>query len=332
MRVLRKLISSLFFICFLSSCTDSYSTYSYSGYALGTKFNIIYNSTEPFTNLEFIADSIFFDLNKSLSTYIPNSDISKINSGDSSVQVDDNFITVFNKSKSIWKHTNGYFDPTAGILTNAYGLGPNTVPKYYVNNDSIMNFIGFEKVFLENRSVKISKGMYLDFNAIAKGYCVDLLSNVLKENDIKNHLIEIGGEMYASGINNITNTNWKVGISDPLQPEINKQKIFLNNNALASSGNYRKFLIEPDTGFKIVHTINPNNGRADQTNILATSVIAKNCMTAYAYATAFMAMPLDKSINLINTDESLDGMIIYLDVKNEIQTFYSLGFKNSIFN
>tara|TARA_B100000768_G_scaffold56565_1_gene55010 strand:- start:5950 stop:6804 length:855 start_codon:yes stop_codon:yes gene_type:complete len=283
-------------------------------------------------DLEFIADSIFFDLNKSLSTYIPNSDISKINNGDNSVQVDDNFITVFNKSKSIWKHTKGYFDPTAGILANAYGLGPNTVPKYYVNTDSIMNFIGFEKVFLENRSVKISKGMFLDFNAIAKGYCVDLLSKVLKENDIKNHLIEIGGEMYASGINNITNTNWKVGISDPLQPEINKQKIFLNNNALASSGNYRKFLIEPDTGFKIVHTINPNNGRADQTNILATSVIAKNCMTADAYATAFMAMPLEKSINLINTDESLDGMIIYLDVNNEIQTFYSLGFKNSIFN
>ena len=332
MMVSRKLISSLFFICFLISCTKSYNTYSYSGYALGTKFTIIYNSAKPLKNLESMADSIFFNLNKSLSTYIPSSDISKINNGYDLIEVDDNFINVFNKSKSIWKHTMGYFDPTAGILANAYGLGPNTVPKYSVNVDSIMNFIGFEKVLLNNRSVKLNKGMYLDFNAIAKGYCVDLLSNALKKNNITNHLIEIGGEMYASGINNITNTRWKVGISDPLKPDDTKQKIFLKNIALASSGNYRKFLIDPETGVKIVHTINPNNGSANQTNILASSVIAENCMTADAYATAFMAMPLDKSISLINDDKSLDGMIIYFDSNNEIQTYYSSGFKKLIFD
>ncbi len=332
MMVSRKLISSLFFICFLISCTKSYNTYSYSGYALGTKFTIIYNSAKPLKNLESMADSIFFNLNKSLSTYIPSSDISKINNGYDLIEVDDNFINVFNKSKSIWKHTMGYFDPTSGILANAYGLGPNTTPKYSINLDSIMNFIGFEKVSLNNRSVKLNKGMYLDFNAIAKGYCVDLLSNALKENNITNHLIEIGGEMYASGINNITNSRWKVGISDPLKPDNTKQKIFLKNTALASSGNYRKFLIDPETGIKIVHTINPNNGSANQTNILASSVIAENCMTADAYATAFMAMPLDKSISLINDDKSLDGMIIYFDSNNEIQTYYSSGFKKLIFD
>ena len=332
MMVSRRLISFLFFICFLISCTKSYNTYSYSGYALGTEFTIIYNSEKPLKNLESITDSIFFDLNKSLSTYISSSDISKINNGYDLVEVDDNFIKVFNKSKSIWKHTMGYFDPTAGILANAYGLGPNTVPKYSVNVDSIMNYIGFDKVLLNNRIVKLNKGMYLDFNAIAKGYCVDLLSKVLKENNIKNHLIEIGGEMYASGTNNITNTSWKVGISDPLKPDYTKQKLFLKNSALASSGNYRKFLIDPETGDKIVHTINPNTGSADETNILASSVIAENCMTADAYATAFMAMPLEKSMDLINADDSLDGMIIYFDSNNEIQTYYSQGFKQLIFD
>ena len=332
MMVSRRLISSLFFISFLISCTESYNTFSYSGYALGTKFTIIYNSEKPLKNLESITDSIFFDLNKSLSTYIPSSDISKINNGYDLIEVDDNFINVFNKSKSIWKHTMGYFDPTSGILANAYGLGPNTTPKYSINLDSIMNFIGFEKVSLNNRSVKLNKGMYLDFNAIAKGYCVDLLSNTLKENNISNHLIEIGGEMYASGINNITNSRWKVGISDPLKPDNTKQKIFLKNTALASSGNYRKFLIDPETGIKIVHTINPNNGSANQTNVLASSVIAENCMTADAYATAFMAMPLEKSMDLINADDSLDGMIIYFDSNNEIQTYYSQGFKQLIFD
>ena len=332
MMVSRRLISSLFFISFLISCTESYNTFSYSGYALGTKFTIIYNSEKPLKNLESITDSIFFDLNKSLSTYISSSDISKINNGYDLIEVDDNFINVFNKSKSIWKHTMGYFDPTSGILANAYGLGPNTTPKYSINLDSIMNFIGFEKVSLNNRSVKLNKGMYLDFNAIAKGYCVDLLSNALKENNISNHLIEIGGEMYASGINNITNSRWKVGISDPLKPDNTKQKIFLKNTALASSGNYRKFLIDPETGIKIVHTINPNNGSANQTNVLASSVIAENSMTADAYATAFMAMPLEKPMDLINADDSLDGMIIYFDSNNEIQTYYSQGFKQLIFD
>ena len=334
MRVSRRLISFLFFVSFLFSCnnTNTYNSYSYSGYALGTKFTIIYNSVKPLKNLESITDSIFFDLNKSLSTYIPSSDISKINKGNNLIEVDDNFINVFNKSKLIWNNTQGYFDPTAGILTNAYGLGPNTIPKYSVNVDSIMSFIGFEKVSLNNRSVELNKGMYLDFNAIAKGYCVDLLSKSLKANNISNHLIEIGGEMYASGINIITNSRWKVGISDPLKPENTKQKIFLKNKALASSGNYRKFLIDPQTGVRIVHTINPNNGSANQTNVLATSVIANNCMTADAYATAFMAMPLDKSISLINENKSLDGMIIYSDSNNKIQTYYSSGFKKLIFD
>ena len=104
MMVSRRLISSLFFISFLISCTESYNTFSYSGYALGTKFTIIYNSEKPLKNLESITDSIFFDLNKSLSTYIPSSDISKINNGYDLIEVDDNFINVFNKSKSIWKH------------------------------------------------------------------------------------------------------------------------------------------------------------------------------------------------------------------------------------
>ena len=330
---LKKLISLFILASLCFSCKNSLKTHVFSGYALGTSFKIVYSSEDELYNIEELTDSIFFQINRSLSTYLISSDISKINNGIDSIIVDSHFKNVFNQSKIIWESSNGFFDPTVGSLVNAYGLGPNLDTSRVFNIDSLMNLTGFENVTLLNdRIVKKKIGIFLDFNAIAKGYCVDVISKMLIDNQITNHLIEIGGEMYASGINNITNTNWKVGISDPLQPEINKQKIFLNNNALASSGNYRKFLIEPDTGFKIVHTINPNNGRADQTNILATSVIAKNCMTADAYATAFMAMPLDKSINLINTDESLDGMIIYLDVKNEIQTFYSLGFKNSIFN
>ena len=328
---LKKSISFYFLLILFLSCNKPDQTYSYNGFALGTNFNILYNSDKPLKNLNKLTDSIFFDLNKSLSTYIQSSDISKINNGDNSIIVDENFKKVFNASKIIWEESGGYFDPTIGLLTNAYGLGPNTNPNYSINVDSLLNFTGFEKVNLTDNKVNLQKGMFLDFNAIAKGYGVDLISNLLKDNGIDDFLIDIGGEMYASGINSVSKTSWRVGISDPLKPENSKQKIYLQNKALASSGNYRKFLIDPISGNKIVHTINPLNGSAKQTNVLATSVLANDCMTADAYATAFMAMPIEESKKIMKKELELEGMIVYVDAFNEIKTFYTSGFSELIF-
>ena len=328
---LKKLVKLSFVFILLLGCDKPIKTFSYSSYALGTNFNVLYNSYDPVANFDKLSDSIFDALNKSMSTYIRESDISKINSGDSLVKVDKNFIKVFKKSKSIWKSTNGYFDPTIGILTNAYGLGPNTVPNFSINVDSILAFTGFEKVNINKGLVDIKKGMFLDFNAIAKGYAVDLISELLIKNGIHSYLIDIGGEMFASGINTVSNSKWRVGISDPLKPENSKQKIYLQNKALASSGNYRKFLIDPISGNKIVHTINPLNGSAKQTNVLATSVLANDCMTADAYATAFMAMPIEESKKIMKKELDLEGMIVYVDAFNEIKTFYTPGFSELIF-
>ena len=329
---LKKSISFYFLLILFLSCNKPDQTYSYSGFALGTNFNILYNSDKPLKNLNKLTDSIFFDLNKSLSTYIPSSDISKINNGDNSILVDENFKKVFNASKIIWEESGGYFDPTIGLLTNAYGLGPNTNPNYSINVDSLLNFTGFEKVNLTDNKINLQKGMFLDFNAIAKGYGVDLISNLLKDNGIDNFLIDIGGEMYASGINSVSKTSWRVGISDPTNPGKSKQKIFIKDKGLASSGNYRKFLINPISGDKIVHTVNPLNGSARETNVLAASVIAKDCMTADGYATAFMAMPLEKTKILISTNPEIEAMVVYVDSQNEINTFYSQGFEELIFD
>ncbi|MBL6647502.1 MAG: FAD:protein FMN transferase [Flavobacteriaceae bacterium] len=328
---MKKLVKLSFVFILLLGCDKPIKTFSYSSYALGTNFNVLYNSYDPVANFDKLSDSIFDALNKSMSTYIRESDISKINSGDSLVKVDKNFIKVFKKSKSIWKSTNGYFDPTIGLLTNAYGLGPNTVPNFSINVDSILAFTGFEKVNINKGLVDIKKGMFLDFNAIAKGYAVDLISELLIKNGIQNYLIDIGGEMFASGINTVSNSKWRVGISDPLKPENSKQKIYLKNKALASSGNYRKYLIDPISGNKIVHTINPLNGSAKQTNVLATSVLANDSMTADAYATAFMAMPIEESKKIMKKEMELEGMIVYVDAFNEIKTFYTPGFSELIF-
>lgn len=328
---LKKSISLFFLIFFIYSCEKNISTYSFNGYALGTNFNVLYNSEKPLKNFKKQTDSLFSKFNKSLSTYIQSSDISRINNGENSIIVDDYFIKVFKKSKSIWKDSEGYFDPTIGLLTNAYGLGPNKIQNYSINIDSLLNYTGFEKVNLVNNQIQMKNGMFLDFNAIAKGYAVDLISEILIENGVNNFLIDIGGEMYANEINNVKNTNWRVGITDPLNPDKKNNRIFLENKAIASSGNYRKFLIDPISGNKIVHTINPLNGSAKQTNVLATSVLANDCMTADAYATAFMAMPIEESKKIMKKELELEGMIVYVDAFNEIKTFYTSGFSELIF-
>lgn len=330
---LKKLTSLLLFAFLCFSCANSPKTHIYSGYALGTSFKIVYSSEHSLDNIEELTDSIFFEINRSLSTYLISSDISKINNGIDSIIVDSHFKNVFYQSKIIWKSSNGFFDPTIGILVNAYGLGPNSNTSRFFNKDSLMNLTGFENVTLLNdRIVKKKNGIFLDFNAIAKGYCVDVISKMLIDNQITNHLIEIGGEMYASGLNSTSNTPWRVGIADPLNSDPNSYnlRITLKDKALASSGNYRKFLIDSITGKKIVHTVNPKNGNAYSTNVLGTSVLADNCISADGYATAFMAMPLEESKLLISSLLNIEVMIVYLDEKNEVKTYFTKKFENLI--
>lgn len=315
----------------LSSCKQDPqpNIYTIQGIALGTTYKVLYISENPEPNVKKSIDSIFNVINQSLSTYIESSDISKINQGIESVKVDEHFVNVFNKSKEIWNLTDGFFDPTIGIITKAYGLGPIDDNIQKINIDSLLSFTGFEKVSLiNNLIVKEKKEIFLDFNAIAKGYCVDIISKLLKDKKINNHLVEIGGEMVASGKNLVSNEFWRVGITNPVNPNSKNflKKILLNNSALASSGNYRKFIIDEFSGEKIVHTINPKNGKAYETNVLGTSVIAKDCITADAYATAFMAMPLQNSIDLISKIEEIEVMIIYLNENKDVDVFLSKNF------
>lgn len=332
-----KKLASIFFVLLFISCSNEYrpTIYSHSGKALGTSFKILYSANKPLKNIDYLTDSIFVEINQSMSTYIKNSDISKINRGIDSIKVDYHFEKVFNKSKIIWKSTDGFFDPTIGLLVNAYGLGSENDIKSFVNIDSLLKFTGFEKVSMKNNLVfKESKEIYLDFNAIAKGYCVDVISKMLKNNNINNHLVEIGGEMVASGNNQVTNSPWRVGIIDPTNVKSNNliTRIELNNRSLASSGNYRKYLIDKESGKKIVHTINPKNGNAFSTNILGSSVVAQDCITADAYATSFMAMPLEKSVELISSLENIDVMIVYYDKNNDVRVYKTKGFERLILN
>lgn len=340
MDLLKYSIRLLFFIFFLAtvfSCSlgpDSYVKNISFGGALGTSYSITY-LTEKEIDLQSEIDSVFQVINHSMSTYIPDSDISKINKGDSTVRVDQMFREVFQLSQDVHTNTNGYFDPTVGALVNAWGFGPGDIVEMDSSKvDSILQFVGLDKVRL-NSDGTISKKdprIYMDFNAIAKGYAIDRLAVLLDQKDIENYLIEVGGEIISKGENKIKNKSWIVGIDDPKIEEGRRLKLTLQlaDKAMASSGNYRKFRVDSITGQKYVHTIDPKTGYTKDSQILAVSVIANTCARADAYATAMMAMELSESKKVLDLHKELDAYIIYLERDGEVAEFMTPGFKKLV--
>ncbi len=306
------------------------------GNALGTTYSIIYIAEEELDYQKEI-DSVFQVLNQSMSTYIPSSDISKINEGDSTVVVDDMFKEVFEVSSEVHKASNGYFDPTIGVLANAWGFGPGEqIELDSLRVDSLLRYVGWEKVQLNNDHTisKTYPSIRFDFNAVAKGYAIDRLGAMLDAKGLENYLVEVGGEVLAKGTNLVSGKQWSVGIDDP-QAETGrqlKQIVSLKDVAMASSGNYRKFRVDPETGEKYVHTINPKTGYTKNSNVLATSVVAKTCALADAFATTFMAMDLEDSKQVLQDHDELDAYIIYLDENGVTQEFFTPGFETLIKN
>jgi thiamine biosynthesis lipoprotein len=318
----------------LTACGNGIRQQYNSGEALGTTYNITYLTTEAL-DMQAGIDSVFAAVNASMSTYIPGSDISRINRGDSSIVVDPMFREVLAISKQVYTRTNGYFDPTVGVLVNAWGFGPE--PAMEMDStvvDSLLQFVGFDKIGLtpDNRIHKAVPGIRFDFNAIAKGYAIDRLAAMLAGHGLENFLVEVGGEVVARGMNLKKQAQWVVGIDDPQAFEERrlKKKIQLKDRALASSGNYRKFRIDSLTGRRYVHTIDPKTGYTKNSNVLAASVIANTCALADAYATAFMAMDLDESIKLLVAQKELEAYIIYLDEKGEAKEFMTTGFRELV--
>jgi thiamine biosynthesis lipoprotein len=245
------------------------------------------------------------------------------------------FKEVFVLSKEIYEATNGYFDPTVGNLVNAWGFGPEEqMVMDSVKVDSLLNYVGFDKVQIssENIIVKEDANIYFDFNAIAKGYAIDRVAAMLNDKGLQNFLVEVGGEIVAKGTNVVKNKPWVVGIDDPEAVGGRELKLLINleNKALASSGNYRKYRIDSITGKRYVHTIDPITGYTKDSNTLGVTLIAENCALADAYATAFMAMDLDEAFKLISSSEKLEAYIVYFDNKGETKEFLTAGFKRIV--
>ena len=198
-----------------------------------------------------------------------------------------------------------YFDPSIGLLLDYAGFGP-IKNQNIVSEDSlaiILKTVGFDKIdIIDGQVRKLNNKSKLDFNAIAKGYAVDVISEFLNSKSIDNYMVDIGGEIRTSGKNHHRDMFWSIAIENPSQTKVMTsfiKKIKLQNAAIATSGNYRNFRIDSVTGNKYVHIINPINGQFEQTNIFSVSVLSKSCFVSDAFATAMMAGSLDyaKKIN-----------------------------------
>ena len=312
MNILVKIISFLSLL--LISCNVDSSNYKrIQGDAFGTTYQVIVESESNSSKIKQSIDSIFEVVNNSMSTYRSNSIISKVNQSQNPVKVDSHFIEVLKKSKDIWKLSNGYFDPTAGSIVNLYGMGPNnkiqSINEYKI--DSVMQYVGLDKVYLnqQNFIVKTDENVYIDFNAIAKGYSVDLIKDLLININSNNFLIEVGGELITIGVNE-KNKKWKVAIQNPVDLNSYYSEITLDGMSLATSGNYRKFRLDSETGVRYAHIVNPINGQSMSNNILSASVIANSCIEADAWATSLMLMDPVEAIEIINNIADIEVLIL----------------------
>jgi FAD:protein FMN transferase len=303
------------------------------GYIQGTTYHITYEYNKK-KDLHQEIEKILHDFDKSLSSYEPQSIISRINSNDPSVVADDLFIEVYNKSLEVNQKTNGVFDITVAPIVNAWGFGfkpGNDVDSSLI--DSLMHFVGMSKVHLKGKKiVKDNSSVMLDVNAIAQGFSVDVVCHFLDKKKVKNYLVEIGGELKSKGINS-KGKDWVIGIDKPIDGnQIAGQSlqaiISIKDKALSTSGNYRAFYEK--NGIKYAHTMNPKTGYPVLSNLLSATVLADDCITADAYATAFMVMGVEKSIDFLSDNKFLEAYLVYNNDSGIYKVYATNGMKTHI--
>ena len=320
----------LVFITFFS-CSELKKT-SLSGLIFGTSYNIQFYSSGNSNYSNEIVD-IFKEIDMSMSTYKKTSIISRVNNNNS-VQLDDHFKNVFSFSKKIYEITGGRFDPSIGLLVNYWGFGPEKfVPDSKINpNDQftyLLSKTGFNRFEIIDNKLSRPMDSYIDFNAIAKGYAVDEVAKFLKNKQIDNFLVEIGGEINSSGINIDKNKPWLVAIDMPRfdGDRSNYSSLELNNISLASSGTYRKFKID-SMGNRYAHIINPLTGYPTKTNILSVTVKASSCIEADAYATAIHSMNIEEIKEFFSFNNNISSLVIFENDKNELEELILNNFYN----
>jgi len=300
------------------------------GEAQGTTYSITYLQPQGTDLHEKIAKRLHeFDL--SLSTYVPQSIISRINRNDTAVRTDDDFEEMFRVAKTVSDQTHGAFDITVGPLVKAWGFGfGNSSHRKIPDVKEILPYVGYNKIRIEDHKlIKENPQIIVDANALAQGQSSDVIGKLLENNGCRNYMVEIGGEVVCKGLNP-EGKKWRIGIDKPIDDStsiINEIQsiVAISNIAITTSGNYRKFYYL--NGKKYAHEIDPHTGYPVVHNLLSATVVAPTCIQADAYATAFMVMGVDSSLQICKRIPNLDCYLIYTDKHGKNQVVYTKGFK-----
>jgi len=300
------------------------------GSVFGTFYHITYQSGQ---NLQTGVEATLQEVDKSLSPFNKESVITAINNN-TSMDTNTMFTDVFQLAQEVSVATDGAFDITVAPLVNLWGFGFKNMDNVSEEKvDSLLQYVGYEKVKLvEGKIVKECPETMLDCSAIAKGYGVDAVGLYLESQGVKNYMVEIGGEVRVRGTNP-KGELWHVGINKPNDDPTNmnneiEQVLQLTQMAMATSGNYRNFY-EKD-GKKYAHTIDPRTGHPVQHSILSSTVLAKDCATADAYATAFMVLGLEEAKKVLAQHPDLMAFFIYSDDEGGTHDWCSPGLKEMI--
>ncbi len=316
---MKRYIYMLLTLILSTSCDSSrVNRYEIQGFAQGSTYSVVYLSSEEKVTRHSI-DSLLNLFDASCSMYNQSSLISQINRGES-VVVDCYIKECVEIAASISEASDGMYDITVKPLVEAYGfLRDGGVGGYNAlspNIDSLLQYVGYEKVAVVGDSLVLEQGVQIDLNSIAQGYSVDILSRFIEEQGVSDYLVEIGGEIYAKGLNN-SGMPWRVGIDKPTDgnysPGADLQSVVaISGSGLATSGNYRKFYLDKD-GNRINHTFNPKSGESVQTTILSATVTAATAALADGYATLMMTLTVDDAIAFLESMPELGAYLVYSD-------------------
>lgn len=305
-------------VCCFSAEESQYQHTQGSIFKTGANFKYKYKEA---LDKEIFARLDSFDL--SLNPFNKQSIIYKVNNN-IPVEVDDWFITVFERAQLVARLTGGIYDITAAPLINLWGFGYEKRSEATQEViDSIRQFVGYNKVHLEGRKVvKDDPRLQLNASSLAKGYAVDVIAELLEMKGIEDYMVEIGGEVRVKGKNPKGN-DWKIGITKPIDDNTGKDQgnqhlIELHGGAMATSGNSRNYYIKD--GKKYAHTINPLTGYPVESDILSATVLFPDCITADAFATAFMAMGMKEAVALAKNIKYLSYLFIYKDEEGKFRS------------
>ena len=336
MRTCSVIISCVLIVFSCSRTPPGITGFSLSGNTQGTTYSIIVAEDELyFTQAEI--DRLLTEFDTVLSTYIEDSYISQLNNASGKYAFEDThsfFRTCYELSQEVYVKSDGLFDPSVYSLVKEWGFfnKDENVPEHY-RIDSILRFTGFEKdkyhsTIFRNDSIYFTKydpRFKLDFNGIAQGYSVDVIADFIESRGHANYYVEIGGELRVRGKNR-EYQDWKIGIDTPSESNAKNNReiittLSISDCGMATSGNYRNFF-EKD-GKKYGHTLNPKTGMPVYTDVLSATVIAQNAALADAYATVFMILGKQKSIEFIRYLPDIKIVLTYVDENNEIAVYQS---------